>query len=79
MLIDDCTFGGAGRLDYIVEGFDMLPKSLLKFLTSEVRFQSKVTSVKSLANSTKVNVAVSCKGAACSNSKTSLKQTLSPL
>ena len=69
MLIDDCTFGGAGRLDYIVEGFDMLPKSFLKFLTSEVRFESKVTSVKSISNNSKLSVEVSCKGANCSKSK----------
>jgi hypothetical protein len=26
MLVDDCLFTGAGGLDYIVEGFDMLPR-----------------------------------------------------
>ena len=42
VLLDDCTFGGAGGFDYIVEGFDQLPRSFLDQLSHDIRFRSKV-------------------------------------
>ena len=65
MLLDECTFGGEGGLDYIVEGFDQLPRNLMKNLTKEIQFRSKVSSVKSTKNGTRVQVVVNCSGADC--------------
>ena len=69
MLIDDCVFGGASGFDYIVEGFDRLPRTLFKFLGSNIHFASKVSSVKTFSKNTKVQVNASCSGVNCYKSK----------
>lgn len=57
-------------MDYVVEGFDQLPRNLLKTLSStKVNFKSKASMVKSVKNNSKLQVAVSCSGTDCSESK----------
>ena len=69
-LIDDCVFTGEfGGLDYVVEGFDQLPRSLFRRLETNVRFRSKVASVRKVANGTRIQVSISCNGCDCNEGK----------
>ena len=56
VLIDDCTFGGTDGFDYIVEGFDKLPRSFESKLGSSIHYKAKVVSVENSKNNTKNSV-----------------------
>ena len=65
ILIQKCVHATAEGFDYIVDGFDKLPKSFLPQLKDKIIFKAKVSKVQQSKKG--VTVHISCSGIDCTD------------
>jgi monoamine oxidase len=63
ILIDECIFAGDTMFDYVVNGFDAIPRGFVPTMMPHVMLNSKVTAINQ--TDTQVTVQFQCRGVSC--------------
>ena len=64
-LLEECVYGSTDSYDYLVGGFDELPRSFLPQLKDKIIFNAKVSKV--IQSKKEVTVHISCSGIDCTD------------